>query len=278
MNVQRVPPIGPVYRVVLLALYASVSGVILAGLIALTLGWDEDWAAKFFIAACVILLNFAVDAGAGAVLRRRRLVIPMMLAILAAAAGLAVALFYIAFEAELGYEIRGRLELWVPGLFAISVALAHTGVLAIIRVHSRLLLIIKLITMLGPWVVVGTIGCMAWLEFNRPGIGWSPVLLLLMIGSISSIFSIIGTIVVPIAAVSHANRARKRIESMGSRLQLRMACPDCGERQMFGAGAIRCSACRRRLLIDVEEPRCECGYLLFHLSGDQCPECGRAII
>ena len=277
MSVQHVPPIGPAYRVLLRALYLSIGGAILAGLIALTVGWDEDWAAKLFMAACVILLNVAVDAGAGAVLRRRRLVIPMVLAILVAAAGLAVALFYIAFGAELSYPLRDRLEMWAAGLMLIAVALAHTGVLAIIRAHSRLLLIIKLSTMLGPWVVVGAFGGALWMEFYRPDIGWGPQLLLLFIGSIASLVSVIGTIVVPIAAVSHANRARKRIESMGSRLQLRMACPDCGERQMFGAGAVRCRACRTRLLIDVEEPRCECGYLLFHLSGDQCPECGRAI-
>jgi rRNA maturation protein Nop10 len=29
--------------------------------------------------------------------------------------------------------------------------------------------------------------------------------------------------------------------------------------------------------VEVEEPRCACGYLLYQLAGDTCPECGRAV-
>ena len=31
------------------------------------------------------------------------------------------------------------------------------------------------------------------------------------------------------------------------------------------------------MTIEFEEPRCDCGYLLYRLVGDTCPECGRAV-
>lgn len=66
-------------------------------------------------------------------------------------------------------------------------------------------------------------------------------------------------------------------ESIGARATLDLDCPLCGERQTLGTGFVRCGACRVPLRIALEEPRCECGYLLFRVEGSQCPECGRPV-
>ena len=42
-------------------------------------------------------------------------------------------------------------------------------------------------------------------------------------------------------------------------------------------GHAKCGSCGLRIRITVEEPRCSCGYLLYRLEGDTCPECGREI-
>lgn len=39
----------------------------------------------------------------------------------------------------------------------------------------------------------------------------------------------------------------------------------------------RCTGCRLMVRVEVEEPRCSCGYLLYQLPGDTCPECGKAV-
>lgn len=39
----------------------------------------------------------------------------------------------------------------------------------------------------------------------------------------------------------------------------------------------RCPSCRLKIRIEVEEPRCRCGYLLYELESDTCPECGKAV-
>ena len=72
--------------------------------------------------------------------------------------------------------------------------------------------------------------------------------------------------------------ARKReSESIPQRFSLHLTCPKCSHEQTLPGGLTRCQACRFAMLIEVEEPRCECGYLLFKLQGDVCPECGRQI-
>jgi hypothetical protein len=42
-------------------------------------------------------------------------------------------------------------------------------------------------------------------------------------------------------------------------------------------GNVRCSKCGGGLFVDVEEPRCECGYLLYRLQSPTCPECGQMV-
>ncbi len=39
----------------------------------------------------------------------------------------------------------------------------------------------------------------------------------------------------------------------------------------------RCGGCRLKIRVEVEEPRCGCGYLLYELESDVCPECGKAV-
>jgi hypothetical protein len=65
--------------------------------------------------------------------------------------------------------------------------------------------------------------------------------------------------------------------SLPGRPRLELRCPDCGEQQTMSAGIERCRRCGLTIMIDVEEPRCACGYLLFNLQGDECPECGRKV-
>jgi hypothetical protein len=79
------------------------------------------------------------------------------------------------------------------------------------------------------------------------------------------------------ALVRLQSKKRPTTESVSPRTRLRLTCPRCEAEQELPAGLVRCGSCRQALLIEVQEPRCECGYLLFRLEGDCCPECGRTI-
>lgn len=57
-----------------------------------------------------------------------------------------------------------------------------------------------------------------------------------------------------------------------------LVCPGCGRRQTHPAGGSACGGCGLRFTIKIEEPRCSvCGYLLYHLQADRCPECGTPV-
>lgn len=57
-----------------------------------------------------------------------------------------------------------------------------------------------------------------------------------------------------------------------------LTCPRCRRKQTIPLGGGRCGACDLRIDVTVEEPRCtSCGYLLYNLTGDACPECGTTI-
>jgi hypothetical protein len=54
-----------------------------------------------------------------------------------------------------------------------------------------------------------------------------------------------------------------------------LTCPNCHKKQTLPLGDAACSDCGLRFHIRLEEPRCPgCGYLLYHLTANRCPECG----
>jgi hypothetical protein len=57
-----------------------------------------------------------------------------------------------------------------------------------------------------------------------------------------------------------------------------LVCPHCDKRQRLPVGETSCSNCGLWITVRVNEPRCEqCGYLLYMLRGDRCPECGTPV-
>jgi hypothetical protein len=58
---------------------------------------------------------------------------------------------------------------------------------------------------------------------------------------------------------------------------IRFACPGCATASEAGRGIHRCEVCGTRVAIQLDEPRCRCGYTLFRMSGDRCPECGLSV-
>ena len=67
------------------------------------------------------------------------------------------------------------------------------------------------------------------------------------------------------------------MQTIGQRITVALMCPVCRDEQRLGTGPVRCTSCGTLLTVELEEPRCECGYLLYQLQTEACPECGRAI-
>jgi hypothetical protein len=95
--------------------------------------------------------------------------------------------------------------------------------------------------------------------------------------AVLSILATCGTIVTPVLGlIEHLQRRGSR-ESIPTSVKIDLTCPRCRTSQTLPAGTARCIKCGLRIDIDVEEPRCECGYLLYQLQAEKCPECGHVI-
>lgn len=67
------------------------------------------------------------------------------------------------------------------------------------------------------------------------------------------------------------------METLPSDAMIQFTCPRCATSQLFKIGGDNCCQCRLRVDISFEEPRCDCGYPLYKLQSDRCPECGKDI-
>lgn len=154
-------------------------------------------------------------------------------------------------------------------LTLLAVWAAHLGMLSLLRL-DRLWFRRGRVATLSIAVALGGLSTfLVWAEFDDD---W-----FLRAMAVLAILGGCGTIVTPIFALLDALHRRASRQSIPTDLTVQLVCPRCGENQPFRAGTDRCRTCGLRIDINVEEPRCQCGYLLFHLSGDQCPECGSRV-
>lgn len=91
------------------------------------------------------------------------------------------------------------------------------------------------------------------------------------------ICSMMGLMITHSIARAFSRKQKADPESLARRVRLRLTCPRCANEAEMPTGFSKCASCGGVLEIEVEEPRCLCGYLLFHLVGEKCPECGRDV-
>jgi len=124
------------------------------------------------------------------------------------------------------------------------------------------------------WVAVFTMFSVQlfWTEWWWP---WDEFIGLITVAA--AVLTIVGLWTLGLAGKKRTSPVAGALESIESTATLRLTCPHCQREQTLPSGLTRCRGCRRALLIQFEEPRCECGYLLFKLVGETCPECGRHV-
>jgi hypothetical protein len=93
----------------------------------------------------------------------------------------------------------------------------------------------------------------------------------------ASVLAACGTVVTPILGYVERLAQRGEQGSLANHVRLHLTCPRCGSEQDCAVGASRCASCQLKIVIDIDEPRCNCGYLLYGLQDSRCPECGREI-
>jgi hypothetical protein len=170
-------------------------------------------------------------------------------------------------------------RMWRPDLYGgiltlslISLALLHMGNFINMPTRSTSLFVGKIFTCLGVCGAAIGISALFWVDLVSSSvllfIWYVPFLVIL------GLFSLLASAVI-IMFIRHTNRKWEAArETISERASLSLECPKCGAAQNLRTGIASCFSCGAAMVIELEESRCECGYLLYKLQGSTCPECG----
>ncbi len=146
---------------------------------------------------------------------------------------------------------------------------AHMGLMNLLQITGWKPKIVRTATLVLTAALGVTIIGVVWLEeFDE----WSGRLI-----AVLSILGACGTVVTPILALIEFLARKGSAVTIPAKVQLRLTCPRCLAQQKLRTGLAKCAKCGLRITIDIEEPRCTCGYQLYRLESERCPECGREI-
>ncbi len=268
-----------VQRAMIIALVLLVIVTAVCGALLVFADVSDDTVGMLVGVPGVTALCLALLVAYSAVLRRKCGVM-MRLALLNgmvfAIGGMALSVWLIVVEYDGSALERETLTLLAVTVFGVAVALAYTGALAQARTGSKLVRILCVITGASAWIAAGAL-MLLMMVVSAANNDFGTMILLGITLIITSLITLAGTIAVPVALASQASKRRIATESIDARVQVHFGCPKCGERQTHRPGFAKCPQCHAGIMIEIEEPRCECGYLLYQLTGDHCPECGRAV-
>ena len=192
--------------------------------------------------------------------------------------GVLVWLFLVWFEAALGSKgmeitarIAGALSLYAVWSIFSAVTLAPRGggtITALIRW--------SVFVLAAWWSAVGEFGLVepdiAEMVVNAIGEQWT-----FRIVAASAVVIGAGTLAQPVL-IRIAGAAPQESAIRGRRAKVALGCPRCGTQCELETNTdAKCAACQLAIRVEVDEPRCVCGYLLFGLETSTCPECGAAV-
>ena len=98
-----------------------------------------------------------------------------------------------------------------------------------------------------------------------------------LIGALVILF-VCGTVAIPLGyLITRTRQHRSDQEGLSRRVSIPVDCPRCGQGCELHVGHSTCPQCKLCFRLKLDEPRCRCGYLLYRVEAEACPECGRSI-
>ena len=168
-----------------------------------------------------------------------------------------------------GYRLQELLMKIGATFTIIAIWCPHFGLLSLLRLDRGAFQMVRIVTHYITGFLAMVLMIIFWTEEFED---WTGKLI-----AVLSLLGACGTLVTPILGIVERSSRTDSAESIQRKVMIDLTCPRCGFVQNMKAGSAKCTGCGLRISIDVEEPRCACGYLLFQLTGDACPECGKPI-
>ncbi len=97
--------------------------------------------------------------------------------------------------------------------------------------------------------------------------------------AVTLLLAMLGTAMIYIAAsIERSSAADAHEHALPPSVPVSLTCPHCGGSITIASQApASCTSCGLKIRVTIEEPRCACGYLLYNIEGDTCPECGSRV-
>ncbi len=234
---------------------------------------------QLLVSMFVIGLQFLLWTGAAVAGRTGVWKAILIIASLVTVIGSGLWLGFIWYESVLSWEQEEELTRWIIFTLLLGGAIIHTGVIWKLPGKAFSLNILRGLTSAGVWIItLFAVSIAAAEEYMQELIDSTAIdgFLLLGVLALVALCGGLGTVLVPILSLN-TSRSQHKSEWLRRDIVMQLNCPRCQHEQKLGQGYSRCSNCRATIFIEFEEPRCACGYLLFELQGNTCPECGREI-
>ncbi len=254
-------------RTFLLGVIGSLSLAALLGIWVFLFGgnfWDTEF--KIIMTTLTAALFSLTSLGAAVVLERNRWRTAMIVTFVLS--GLGLVLYLVTIWVEIWHYVDDD---WVAKtmfwLAAWSVALPHMALLSLAPLKGFYLWV-RRGALSNVLLLTVTITLFALFEGEPDEDFWIRAV------GVFGILAALGTITVPILAKVAGIEKVAGVESTS--LDIKITCPRCLREQTVSCGHSRCSGCKLKFQIEIEEPRCpRCDYLLHMLTEPVCPECGR---
>lgn len=242
----------------------------------LSVGGVTDLGMQVFGVAAVTFGFAGIGLAAAQVAAAGRLPITMLLAIACSLAGGGLWIYLIVIPDT------GNAEPDIARLAGTCTALAFvltmTGMFANLEARSLVTRCSRWVPVTAWWIVALVVVPLIWaaelmVEFLPER--FFVLFIIALYGS--GLTAILTSVLVPLIIRTEQRRALRPSETVDPKATFVMSCPRCTESLKARPGLTRCRKCRLAVTVEFQEPRCDCGFVLFRLQGDTCPECGAKI-
>jgi len=256
-------------RTFLLGVIGSLSLAALLGIWAFLFGNFGQAEAKILGTTLTAAMFSLTSLGAAVVLERARWRIAMVTTFVLSGLGLLVYLPVIWFEPIWDWvddDLIFKVMYWFA---AWSIALPYMGLLSLAGLKG-FFKSVRRATIAAVFGLAISVTLVALFEGEPDEELWARII------GVFGILSALGTITVPI--LTKVAGIDKVASVQSTAMEIKITCPRCLMEQTVRSGHSRCSGCKLKFEINIEEPRCpKCDYLLHKLTVPTCPECGQVL-
>ena len=176
-------------------------------------------------------------------------------------------------ESFVSWKTRDAVFSWGSVSLMLAILLAHRMLIAPLRAPNLIATISKRTALIS----AGLLFAMLSYGIIRQDIGRYEEIVVRIMG-VSAIVMVGSTIAAGIIAMLAPKPGEDEPGLLAGTIGVDLTCPRCQHPIHARSNReARCDGCRLKVRVEVEEPRCACGYLLYQLESDTCPECGKPI-